>query len=331
MRNLLLFSLIVIITSCTKTTKTNQSETVQTKHETVVNVPEFSADSAYWYVQQQVDFGPREPNTKGHSACADFLIGKLNSYGGEVVVQQADLKAFDGTILKAKNIIGSFNPEMETRVMLFAHWDTRPWSDHDSDPAHFDKPILGANDAASGVGILLEIARQFSIQKPEIGVDIILFDAEDYGAPEKFASAKTTDSWCLGSQYWSKNKHIPGYRAKYGILLDMVGGANSTFYREHFSDFYAKYVVDKVWEKASSLGFSHYFINEQGGAIQDDHVYVNQLGGIPAIDIIHQDRTTQTGFGTFWHTQGDNMDVIDKNTLHAVGTTLLHIVYSEKP
>lgn len=329
MRTLFLLSLSLLFASCTKTTKTNQTNnSVEISR---AEVPVFSADSAYAFIKKQVDFGPRVPNTKAHRACADFLTEKLKSYGAEVVVQKADLKAFDGTTLKAKNIIGSFRPEIDTRILLFAHWDTRPWSDHDADPANYNKPILGANDGASGVGILLEIARQLSIQKPEAGVDIIFFDAEDYGAPDKQATAETNDSWCLGSQYWSKNKHKPGYRAKYGILLDMVGGRNATFYREQISDHYAPYLVDKVWNIAASLGFSNYFMNKTGGAVTDDHLYVNKLGGIPSIDVIHQELHSSTGFGSFWHTQNDTMDNIDKNTLQAVGTTLLHVIYNEKP
>lgn len=328
MHNVLLLGLLVLFSSCTKAVKTNQTENSTEK--TGVEVPVFSADSAYTYIQNQVNFGPRVPNTKQHAECAEYLSGQLRFFGAEVIVQEADLRAFDGKILKAKNIIGSYNPEIKTRILLFAHWDTRPWADHDPNPDNYNTHISGANDGASGVGVLLELARQFSIQKPDVGVDIIFFDAEDYGAPDKFATAETTDSWCLGSQHWSKNKHIPGYRAKYGILLDMVGGANAKFFREQISDYYAKYLVDKVWEKALTLGFSNYFINKTGGAVTDDHLYVNQLAGIPSINIIHQELNSNTGFGHFWHTVNDTMENIDKSTLNAVGTTLLHVVYNEK-
>lgn len=327
MQNLLLIILMTLLSACAKPVKTSQTET-QIGNSTV-SAPAFSADSAYAYIQKQVDFGPRVPNTKQHEACATYLSESLKRFGAEVIVQEADLKAFDGKILKVKNIIGSYNPEVKTRILLFAHWDTRPFADHDPNPDNYNAHILGANDGASGVGVLMEIARQFSIQKPEVGVDIIFFDAEDYGAPDKFATAETADSWCLGSQHWSKNKHIPGYRAKYGILLDMVGGKNAKFYREQISDYYAKYLVDKVWDRASALGFSNYFINQKGGAVTDDHLYVNQLAGIPSINIIHQELNSGTGFGHFWHTVDDTMANIDKNTLNAVGTTVLSVVYGE--
>lgn len=329
MRNLLFLGLLMFLFSCSKVGKTNQTDNLDKK--TDVEIPAFSVDSAFAFIQKQVDFGPRVPNTKAHQDCANFLAEKLKSFQAEVIVQETDLRTFDGKTLKAKNIIGSYNLEAKTRILLFAHWDTRPWADHDSDPKNYDTHILGANDGASGVGVLLEVARQFNLQKPEVGVDIIFFDAEDYGAPDKFATEETTHSWCLGSQYWAQNKHKPGYRAKYGILLDMVGAGNAKFYREQVSDYYAKYVVNKVWNQAESLGFSAYFINQTGGAITDDHVYVNQIGGIPSINIIHQELNSETGFGHYWHTVNDTMENIDKNTLNAVGTTLLHVIYNEKP
>lgn len=130
-----------------KATGTNeQSEKV------VVNVPQFDADSAYLYVKNQVDFGPRVPNTKEHVACGNYLAGKLEAFGAKVTNQYADLIAYDGTLLKARNIIGSYKPESKKRIALFAHWDTRPWADNDADEKNHHTPILGANDGASGVG-----------------------------------------------------------------------------------------------------------------------------------------------------------------------------------
>lgn len=326
-----LLLILIAITPFLSGCKQKKTHAVSSTENVMVSVPKFSVDSAYRYIQKQVDFGPRVPNTKPHANCATYLTHKLRNFGAEVTVQEADVTAFDGTILHAKNIIASYNPNLKERVLLFAHWDTRPWADHDNNMANHNKPILGANDAASGVGILLEMARQFQQQPPNVGVDIILFDAEDYGAPDKYASAETSDSWCLGSQYWANNKHRPNYRAKYGILLDMVGAKNATFYRESISDYYAKYLVDHIWQYAAALGFGNYFINESGGWITDDHLYVNKIAGIPAIDIIQYSPNTDTGFGHFWHTMNDNMDIIDKNTIQAVATTIMHVVYNETP
>lgn len=318
---------VLSMSSCNKIFKnTNKTSNKQLK---TVSVPLFSSDSAYQYIQDQVDFGPRVPNTEAHGKCAVYLAEKLRGFGAEVIEQYADLTAFNGTILRATNIIGSFQPENKNRILLFAHWDTRPWADHDSNPANRGKPVLGANDGGSGVGVLLEVARQLGEKQPNIGVDIIFFDAEDYGSPEHLFEQSTEHSWCLGSQYWSVNPHVPSYRADYGILLDMVGAPGATFYREYFSEYFASHILNKVWNQAKNLGFDHYFISQRGGAITDDHLYVNQLIGIPSINIIQYNPNSKHGFGDYWHTVNDTMDNIDKNTLQAVGTTLLYVIYSE--
>jgi len=295
-----------------------------------IDIPSFNADSAYNYVKQQVDFGPRVPNTAAHSKCAAYLAAKLKGMGAAVAEQKTELTAFDGTRLKINNIVGAFHPEKENRVLLISHWDSRPWADHDSLPTNRKKPVMAANDGASGVGVLLEIARNISKKTPSIGVDILLVDAEDYGMPDSQSlGVNSEDTWCLGTQYWSSNPHEKGYRARYGILLDMVGGFNATFYREQGSVSYASPVVDKVWSKANELGFSNYFINSQGGTIIDDHVYVNKMAGIPCIDIIDFNPNSPTGFNKQWHTTHDTMEHIDKNTLQAVGTTLMHVIFNE--
>ncbi|MFZ4581275.1 MAG: M28 family peptidase [Paludibacter sp.] len=314
------FSLII---SCA-----NKSQQ-QTEDKKQVTVPEFKADSAYFFVKKQVDFGARVPNTIAHKQCANYLVQTLQRLGAVVVEQRAVLTAFNGDKLNAVNIIGSYNPEAEHRILLFSHWDSRPWADNDPDPANHKTPVMAANDGASGVGVLLEIARQLQIRKTNIGIDIIFFDAEDYGAPQNYPGA-SEDAWCLGTQYWAKNRHKAGYTAKFGILLDMVGAPNATFYKEDFSMYYAAGIVEKVWSAASSLGFSNYFRDEKIGAITDDHVYVNKIAGIPSIDIIHYRNEGQnSGFGHYWHTVNDTMENIDKNTLFAVGTTLMYVVYNE--
>ncbi len=327
MRNILWLLIVASFFSCSK--KANKTTQKESKKAEVV-VPIFNADSAYRYVKKQVDLGVRIPNTKSHEKCANYLEKKLQQFGAKTIVQKGTVTAFDGTKLNIKNIIGSFNPEKKSRVLLFAHWDTRPWADNDPEKSNHKKAILGANDGASGVGVLLEMARQFGLQKPNIGVDIIFFDAEDYGASH-LENVNTQNSWCLGTQYWAKNRHEPAYHAKYGVLLDMVGAKNATFYREGYSDYYGSYIVDKIWNKASLLGFANYFINEKGGTITDDHTYVNEMAEIPSVDIIHLDKNSESGFFKHWHTTDDTMKNIDKKTLKAVGTTLLYVVYEEKP
>lgn len=322
----LLLIVILLTAGCNKTRQKTTAIPVEAK----IQVPAFSADSARKFVEQQVNFGPRVPNSKAHQLCAEYLSAKLKKSGARVIEQKAVLTAFDGTKLNSINIIGSFNVESKDRILLFSHWDSRPWSDHDPDNSKRNQPVSGANDGASGVGVLLEMARQFGIQKPAIGIDIIFFDAEDYGAAEN-AIGNSEDSWCLGTQYWCSNPHTPDYTARYGILLDMVGAPDAKFYKEQISMQFAAHVVDKVWSTASRLGFGQYFIDDQGGGITDDHLYVNKLANIPSIDIIHYDPKSGTGFGAYWHTTNDTMENIDKNTLFAVGSVLLNVVYSETP
>ncbi len=291
------------------------------------NVPAFDADSAWVFVENQVKFGPRVPNSEAHVACGNYLTSELKRFGAQVYEQEATLTAYNGTQLKAKNIIGSYNPENSKRVLLFAHWDSRPYADHDKDPANHKKPIDGADDGASGVGVLLEMARQFSIKSPAIGIDIIFFDAEDYGTPE-FVKEYKENTWCLGAQFWAKNPHVKGYKADFGILLDMVGAKNASFFKEATSMRYAPQIVEEVWSTARDLGYGKFFINAEGGAITDDHQYVILGRNIPCIDIIYTDPESDNGFGPHWHTQNDTMDNIDRETLKAVGQTVLQVVYN---
>lgn len=322
-RKLFLVGIIVTTIACRQEAKTT------IKKEISVAVPAFSSDSAYVYIERQVAFGPRVPNTQAHVACANYLVTTLRSFGATVIEQKVQLQAFNGDLLNANNIIASFKPEEKQRILLFAHWDSRPWSDHDPSRSNFNKPVLGANDGASGVGVLLEIARNIALTSPQLGIDIIFFDAEDYGAPESYRG-KAENSWCLGSQYWSKNPHVSQYNARFGILLDMVGAKDAGFYKEQISVHYAPSIVENVWKVAQNLGFEKYFVNKPGGAITDDHLYVNQITGIPCIDIIQYNPDSKSGFGDYWHTTKDDMSTIDKNTLLAVGSTLMYVVYIEK-
>lgn len=316
----LLFSFSSCGSNSSKTSATNEPE-----KKISVQAPPFNADSAYKYVQTQVDFGPRIPNSKGHVACGEYLAKQLEARGAKVTNQFVDLPAFDGTLLKARNIIGSFNPESKKRIALFAHWDTRPWADNDPDEKNHKTPVSGANDGASGVGVLLEIARLISLQQPELGVDIILFDAEDWG------TSGSEESWALGAQHWARHPHVPNYNARFGILLDMVGGKNATFYKEYYSEYYAKDVNKKVWKKAKQLGHSRFFIDEDGGGTTDDHLYVNRIAKIKTIDIVpHHPECEASSFGPTWHTVNDNMENIDPATLQAVGQTVVEVIYNEK-
>lgn len=332
MKNNIIYLLFIFFIACSgEEEKKKEIKTTPLPKENVtehkISHPDFNADSAYLYIKEQVDFGPRFPNNEGHAKCASYLKNKLSSFGFNTFIQTGKAKTFNNKEITIKNIIGEYKPELQKRILLFAHWDSRPFADQDV--KDMTKPILGANDGASGVGILLEVARQLNLKQPEIGIDIIFFDAEDYGQPSSTMIQSEMDSWCLGSQYWSKNPHKNNYKAEFGILLDMVGSANANFTQESISMTYAPDIVRKVWNTAAQLGYSNYFSNEQTFFVgTDDHKYVNEIAKIPSIDIIHYERST-SNFHQSWHTHQDNMDVIDKNTIQVVGKTLLAVILKE--
>jgi glutaminyl-peptide cyclotransferase len=313
----------VYVKSCQKPTETPTEEV------SLISSPDFKADSAYAYVKAQVDFGPRVPNTKSHKDCGDYLIAKLKQFGCEVISQDFVATRFDGKKFDARNIIGSINPNATKRILLTAHWDSRSIADKDS--VNKNTPIDGANDGGSGVAVLLEIARniQLATQKPNVGVDIIFFDVEDHGEPEDYKGEHKATSWGIGSQYWASHKHKENYTAYYGILLDMVGGKGAIFPHEGTSMQYAPMIVRNVWDIASRLGYSTVFIDAEGGGLTDDHTAVNDTAKIQMIDIVELHPNSSDIFYKYHHTHGDNISNIDRNTLKAVGQTVLSVLYQE--
>jgi Zn-dependent M28 family amino/carboxypeptidase len=286
-----------------------------------VPVPKFDMDSAYAFVAAQVAFGPRVMNTAAHDAAGEWMVGKLEEFGAKVERQTFTATAYDGTPLKSMNIIGRYNPEVQDRILLAAHWDTRHVADSklETNP---DAVVHGADDGASGVGVLLEIARQLGQSAPHIGVDIVLFDAEDYGV-----SSAGNESYAKGAQYYSNN--LTGIRPRYGILLDMVGSRDAEFAIEQYSQLYAPNVVRKVWKLAADMGYVRFFPQRQGAGITDDHYFVNTIAKIPMIDIISHREGSEGPFVAHWHTGDDNMDKIDKRTLRAVGQVVTALIYRE--
>ena len=291
--------------------------------------PAFIADSAYAFCQQQCDFGPRTMNSEAHERCGKWIADKFSQYGMQVTLQKADLRGYDGTILKSTNIIASYRPDLQDRVLLCAHWDSRPWADNDPDEANHRKPVMAANDGASGVAVMLEVARIVGRDTLNVGVDFVCFDAEDWGTPQWVEhDGSDADTWALGAQHWSAQPMT--IKPRYGILLDMVGGEGARFYQEQVSTYYAPAIVKKVWAAAATVGFSGLFPKDEGGAITDDHLPVNQKAGIPCIDIIpYYPDCDASSFGPTWHTVNDDMSHIDRYTLQAVGQTLIQVLYSE--
>lgn len=309
-----------------------KNQNTEEREERVIAVPVFSSDSAYRFVEKQVAFGPRIPNSPAHLAAGDYLLARFSAFKAATSVQEFEATSFDGHRLFLRNIIASYYPEKQKRILLAAHWDTRPFADKDP-----DQPLSkfeGANDGASGVAVLLEVARVLAgSAAPEIGVDIILFDGEDWGEKEntsKIPPPQGWDSWwCLGSQYWARHPHKARYTAYYGILLDMVGAKGAHFFLEGHSREYAPKIAEKIWGTASRLGYSSIFVRQKEAPITDDHLYLNEIAKIPTVDIVHFD-PVKGYFGDFHHSQRDNLSLISKETLNAVGTVLLNVIYYEE-
>ncbi len=317
--------LILITTAC------NHKPAAKTSDEPKPVGIVFSEDSAFRFCEKQCDFGPRTMNSDAHDQCGQWIAEQFRRYGLDVIEQKASLKGYDGTSLRSTNIIASYKPDQNDRILLCAHWDSRPWADNDPDEKNWKTPVMAANDGASGVGVMLEIARILqqndSLDK---GVDFICFDAEDWGTPQWSESNDESDTWALGAQHWAANLHRENYKARFGILLDMVGGEGARFYREQYSMHYAKQVVAKVWKAAEVIGYGSYFPQQDGGAITDDHVPVNQVAGIPCIDIIpYYPDCEASSFGPTWHTVNDDMQHMDRNTLKAVGQTIIQVLFTE--
>ncbi|MBK7869938.1 MAG: M28 family peptidase [Saprospiraceae bacterium] len=318
---------ILILAIACKNESSQNTSTTDTPAQAVA-VPSFDRDSAYAFVAKQVEFGPRVPGSDAHKACKDWLVGKFKSYGAEVIEQNFQAKTYYGATLPATNIIAQFNPQIGKRILLAAHWDSRHAADSPLSTERKGEPILGADDGGSGTAVLLEVARQLQQHPIEMGVDIILFDAEDLGeSGTEDPNSNTT--WCLGSQYWARNIHTGNYRPQYGILLDMVGSKGAQFPVEQYSQQFAPQVVREVWLLAQNMGYNNYFLQTNGGGVTDDHYFVNTIARIPMIDIINRSGETETGFGAHWHTHNDNLDVIDKRTLKAVGQVVTAVIYRE--
>lgn len=327
-RFILLMFCIGYFSSCDNKTQSNEINTTETNvpAASTVPIPEFNADSAYAYAVAQCKFGPRVPGSPAHKQCGNWLVSQLKSFGWEVIEQQATVPNNQGGQIGIRNIIASIKPDAGKRIMLSAHWDSRPIADADPDPKNANKAIDGANDGASGVAVLLELARVLSKNPPTVGVDICFWDAEDGG------TSSVQESWCLGSQYWAQNPHKPGYKAIYGINLDMVGAKDATFPQEAYSVRGGGQLTMRIWQTAHELGYGANFPYQQKGQIIDDHYFINKIAGIPYVDIIHLSLTpdeSNSGFFPHWHTVEDKIDKLSPATLKAVGRTVLAVVVRE--
>ena len=330
MKKFVLFAACLLaLAGCKNNQETVDSTAVATVVDyTQVAVPEFSADSAFGYVAAQLSFGNRIPGSKGWQQCADYLERQMRRWCDTVIVQSFNATLWNGTTVPGKNIIGSLNMNAGKRVLLAAHWDSRQWADHDRDDAKHRSPVPGANDGASGVAALMEMARVMSAMRPSVGIDIIFFDVEDQGAPE-WAESTDPNTWCKGSQHWSRNPHVPFYSAVYGVLFDMVGTLHPRFTRERISNYYAPGLMDKLWNAASALGYGNVFLPDETDEILDDHYYVNSLAGIPMVDIVQNSGTTS--FFEHWHTVTDDLNSVSGESLRMVATVTMKAIYGDYP
>ncbi len=287
-----------------------------TKNSPSIPVPEFDGDQAFQFLLAQTNFGPRNPGSVAHQQCRDYLAAELQEYADAVNLQHFIHVGYEGNQYRMANLLSSFNLKATDRIMLAAHWDTRPMADQEIDPDKKKQPVLGANDGASGVAVLLEIARQMKLRPPPVGVDIILFDGEDFGQEGDLSN------FALGARYFAKNK-AAGFSPRYGILLDMVGDKQLELLQEENSLIYAPDIVEKVWSVARDLGITQ-FSSERQDEVFDDHVPLNQAG-IRTIDIIDFDYPDETN--RYWHTHEDTPDKCSAESLSAVGTVLMHVIY----
>jgi hypothetical protein len=312
----LIFPLLLVLAGCTGGRDQDHPPAATARATPPAPVPDFDGAAAFRYLTTQVDFGPRVSGSKAHDLCRDYLVGELGKSAEAVNLQPFTITGYDGATLKYSNIIASFNLKATTRILLLAHWDSRPWADEEADTSLHSRPIPGANDGASGVAILLEIARHLKSDPPPVGVDILLTDGEDYGRH------KDPGGFLHGARYFAT--HLPpGYRPAFGILLDMVGDARLTLMREQNSMAFAPDIVDLVWGTARRLGYAQ-FLDARQGSVTDDHLPLN-AAGIRTIDLIDFDFPDESN--RYWHTLSDTPDKCSPESLEAVGTVLLSVVY----
>lgn len=325
--HILFISSFLIFSSCTgyKTKGGSAADTIA-----LAPAPSFIADSAMSYIKAQCAFGPRVPGSAAHEACGDWIARQFAAFGTVVNEQRTELAGYDGQLLPCRNMMASFNPDCTDRVLITAHWDSRAWADNDREAANHHTPVPAANDGASGVAVMLEMARVLSQLPLDCGVDFVCFDLEDQGTPQWAEDDDAEDNfWCLGSRYWANEAYATGYAARYAINLDMVGGQGARFEMELFSQQFAAPLVNMVWHLAAQLGYGDYFPLRRGGYVTDDHVSVSQLARIPAIDIVPHVSDGRSSFGPTWHTLEDTPENIDPAVLKAVGQTLLQLLYND--
>ena len=284
------------------------------------NVPRFDENHAFSYLVAQCDFGPRNPGSDGYYACLDYLITELDQSANEIILQDFSYQERRyNKQYNLQNIIARFNPDSEFQTVISAHWDTRPWADQEDLRQDRDQPIIGANDGASGVAILLELAKIMGENPPPIGVNLVFFDGEDLGVPGE------NETYCQGSRFFAKNLPIP--RPDEAINLDMVGDKQLVLPIERYSLEYHPKLVRHLWDRAKDMGLDA-FIGRVDYAIYDDHIPLNEIAGIPSIDII--DFKYPNSYANFWHTMNDIPENCSEESLGQVGALMVDYIYNRE-
>jgi hypothetical protein len=277
---------------------------------------EFGGTRAFGYIEQQLQFGPRIPGTAGHERTGDWILQHLRATADTVVVQSIAFKTRSGEILHLRNFFARFRPSATERVLLLAHWDTRPHADQSANLGQQRLPVPGANDGASGVAVLLGVAEALKAKPPALGVDLLFTDGEDYGTDWDHWEDSTSDV-LIGSRYFAAHQPA-GYQPLFAVLFDMVADKDQQFYYEGNSQSFAPEVVDRVWRTATDLGYGRIFLPGVRNTLTDDHVAL-QKGGIHAIDVVDFNYP-------YWHTTDDTIDKVSAASLQVVGDVALALV-----
>ena len=303
MKKTIIILLTIFITSC----QTNEIK--------------FDGNSAFNWLEQQCEFGPRNPGSVGYIDCKEFLINNLEDLSDSVFTQNfINTELRENKTYDLSNIIAEFKVNSEKHILLGAHWDTRPWADRDLDISNHSTPIIGANDGASGVAVLMELAKMFDNYPPTVNITLVLFDGEDMGVEG------VNNSWAKGSQYFAKNLPIP--KPDFGIIIDMIGDSNLEIPIERNSYRVAPNLVNELWDLADKLKLSA-FQNKLGYDIYDDHIPLWEIAEIPAIDLIDFNYPNQ--WINYWHTLNDIPQNCSSNSLEQVGQLLSTYIYSLTP
>jgi hypothetical protein len=285
----------------------------------------FNADSAYSYTKQQVAFGPRVPGTPGAVKAGDWIVAMMKQRADTVIEQRWTHKTLKGDSIPLRNIFARFRPQATQRILYITHWDTRPMADSDPVLGNRTTPILGANDGAAGVGLFIALGDVLKKTPPNVGVDLLFVDGEDYGA----SFSPPYSDVLLGSQYFVQHLPSPNYKPIFGVLWDMIGDENLNILQEAKSAVAAPEIVNRVWQKAAELGYSKYFIAQPGQDVTDDHVPFIEHG-FRMIDVIDLDYGPLGANGaanpSYHHTLQDTMDHVSAKSLQIVGDVAVALI-----